>query len=255
MCCRSNNSSWKPSLVPSCTKRLNLCKILHIVFLCFRRCCWTVFSGHFWRKKRRKHEVGYTWRTLGGGGCGVLSNIKGTWSTCHVTKSSCYFPVCVPLTCIFYLLTHVRVIPWSSFFFFFFTVLYLSFVFLPASKVNRQMSPKTSVQVPSSLISNNLTSLSSSLALLWRLPLVSPLWKRCQNAEWVFLSGELEPVSEQQCGSSCSLGARFAIIGNYEGFIIVLQLHCLLHLVRWLLDGTVFQLGCPLFVCQASKTT
>lgn len=141
------------------------------------------------------------------------------------------------------------------FFFFFFTVLYLSFVFLPASKVNRQMSPKTSVQVPSSLISNNLTSLSSSLALLWRLPLVSPLWKRCQNAEWVFLSGELEPVSEQQCGSSCSLGARFAIIGNYEGFIIVLQLHCLLHLVRWLLDGTVFQLGCPLFVCQASKTT
>lgn len=150
--------------------------------------------------------------------------------------------------------------------FFFFTVLYMSFVFLPASKVNGQNwdwtkviacihSPKASVQAPSSLISNNLTSLSSSLALLWRLPLVSPLWKCCQNAEWVFLSGELEPVSEQQRGSSRSLGARFAIIGNYEGFIIVLQLHCLLHLVRWLLDGTAFQLGCPLFICQASKTT
>lgn len=179
-------------------------------------------------------------------------------------KSTYSFLVYVALACyLHYLLSRVRATRWSSFFLVH-CVLYLHFVvFLSAWKVSVQnqgwlellscvCSHKTSVQA---IFCHLPTQLSPSPALLWKLALASPLWKCCQSAEWEFFSGELEPVSEQQHGSSCSLGADFAIIGNYEGFVIVLQLHCLLHLFRWLLYGAVFQLGCPPFICQASKTT
>lgn len=216
-------------------------------------------------------KAGYSWRMLGSGREGLLglvwffflefSATKKGPKTCHVTKSTYHFPVCVPLSLhLHYLLTCYSSIKLFS---------CSSCSVSPPCSVSTCLedwqaeaglaqahlfclSPKTSVQA---VFCHLLTQLSSSPALLWKLAPASPLWKCCQGAEWEFFSGELEAVSEQQCSSGCSHGARFAIISNYDGFIIVRWLYCLLHLFRWLLYGAVFQLGCPPFICQASKTT
>lgn len=129
-------------------------------------------------------------------------------------------------------------------------VVYLPFVvFLPALTGRTRVGSSSSlVSVPPKLQCkplslSSLTQLSFFPALPWKWILASPLWKCCRSAEWEFFSGELRACVWATAWQRLLPWGSLCIIGNYEGVIIVLQLHCLLHLFRWLLYGTVFQLG------------
>lgn len=84
--------------IPGCTQRLRLCKLLLLMFGCFRSCCCcTVLWGHSWEEQEVPPKLGHVRRWEGRGWFGGFF-----WSSqqqerdlrCHIPKSTSCFPVC-----------------------------------------------------------------------------------------------------------------------------------------------------------------
>lgn len=213
--------------IPGCTQRLRLCKLLLLMFGCFRSCCCcTVLWGHSWEEQEVPPKLENVQRWEGRGWFGGF-----LWSSqqqerdlrCHIPKSTSCFPVCPTRH------LHRR----SHTFMLLLFKLFLLFVafcicplqgFLPAQEVDGQSqgwlkhlccvcSPKTQCKLFSAI------SWPSSRfpSPFWKLALEFPLWKCCPSAEWEFFPGELEPVAAPWV-SLCQ-------ISSDEGFITVQHLH------------------------------
>ena len=137
-------------------------------------------------------KAGCSWRTLAagreGGGFVELSATKKGPGTCHVTKSTYHFPVCVPLSVYLHYVDTSSCYSLIKLHFLVPCVLYLPFVvFLPAWKVNGQNQgwlklisrvrlPKTSVQAIFCHLLTQLSHLPQPFSGSW-------LWHlHCGNA-------------------------------------------------------------------------
>lgn len=95
---RCSVSSSPKFHIPGCTQRLRLCKLLLLMFGCFRSCCCcTVLWGHSWEEQEVPPKLEHVRRWEGRGWFGGF-----LWSSqqqerdlrCHIPKSTSCFPVC-----------------------------------------------------------------------------------------------------------------------------------------------------------------
>lgn len=95
------------------TETVNLC----VLYLAASETAGGLRSVDALGRKMKLAKAGYSWRMLWGGRERVFlfvefSATKKGSETCHVTKSTYLFPVCVPLSMyLHYLLMHVHVTP------------------------------------------------------------------------------------------------------------------------------------------------
>lgn len=211
ICCGSSNYSPKAP-IPSWTKRLK--EFVSFCILCLsasETAAELCFSGPSVGKetKQRMHKVGQSWMTLGEDIGGDLRHtVPPKAPSAWILNGS---------------QTRICPISWDVFMFILNLIhcsLYLSFgVSLPTGSNRKNENWLQLSCIPPKLQCNLLPMPSPDVALIFPSPPLEALWYPqlqgcCQNAEWVFFSREHKPAFEQQCGSSCSLGARSAVIGN-----------------------------------------